>query len=101
MGIKPWMRRLITRSISIIPSIIIAASIGREGLNQALTASQVCLSVILPFVTAPLIWFTCRSHIMTVRTVQGEQSGQDVNMRNNWLTAALAATIWLVLVVMN
>lgn len=99
--LRPWLRRLITRAISIIPSIIIAAAIGREGLNQALTASQVCLSVILPFVTAPLIWFTCRSHIMTVRTVQGEQSGQDVNMRNNWLTAALATVIWLVLVVMN
>jgi len=100
-SLKPWLRRLITRAISIVPSIIIAASIGRDGLNQALTASQVCLSVILPFVTAPLIWFTCRSHIMTVRTVQGEQRGQDVNMRNNWLTAVLAATIWLVLVVMN
>ncbi|KEF54237.1 manganese transporter [Exophiala aquamarina CBS 119918] len=99
--LKPWLRRLITRAISIIPSIIIAAAIGREGLNQALTASQVCLSVILPFVTAPLIWFTCRSHIMTVRTFQGEQSGQNVNMRNNWLTSALAITIWLVLVVMN
>lgn len=99
--LKPWLRRFITRAISIVPSIIIAGAIGREGLNQALTASQVCLSVILPFVTAPLIWFTCRSHIMTVRAVPGEQSEQDVNMRNSWFTATLAALIWLVLVVMN
>lgn len=96
--LKPWMRRLITRSISIVPSIIIAGAIGRDGLNSALTASQVCLSVILPFVTAPLVWFTCRSHIMTVRT---EDGGETVNMRNGWVVTVLATTIWLVLVVMN
>lgn len=96
--VKPWVRRLITRSISIVPSLIIAAAIGREGLNKALTASQVCLSVILPFVTAPLLWFTCRSHIMTVTNLD---NGEAVNMRNGWVVAALAITIWLVLVVMN
>jgi metal iron transporter len=63
---KPWVRRLITRSISITPSIIIAAAVGRDGLSDALEASQVCLSVILPFVSAPLIFFTCRSKIMSV-----------------------------------
>lgn len=63
---KPWMRRLITRSISITPSIIIAGAVGRDGLSTALEASQVALSIILPFVSAPLIWFTCRSSIMSV-----------------------------------
>ncbi|KAJ9605527.1 NRAMP-like transporter smf-3 [Cladophialophora chaetospira] len=96
--LKPWMRRLITRSISIVPSIIIAAAIGREGLNSALTASQVCLSVILPFVTAPLLWFTCRSHIMTVQTDGVEGA---VNMRNGWIVTVFAVAIWLVLVIMN
>ncbi|EXJ76940.1 manganese transporter [Capronia epimyces CBS 606.96] len=94
--LKPWVRRLVTRSISITPSIIIAAAVGKDGLNQALTASQVVLSVILPFVTAPLVWFTCRSNIMSVH------DGQElVNMRNGWFTTALAVIIWLVLVVMN
>jgi len=95
-SIKPWMRRLLTRSISIVPSIIIAGAIGREGLSAALTASQVVLSVILPFVTAPLLWFTCRGQIMTVQT-----DGEAVNMRNGWLVTTLAVVIWLVLVVMN
>jgi metal iron transporter len=99
--IKPWMRRLVTRSISIIPSIIIAAAVGKDGLNQALTASQVCLSVILPFVTAPLVWFTCRSHIMTVPDETSVRGGAAFNMRNGWVVTALAVTIWLVLVVMN
>jgi metal iron transporter len=96
--VKPWLRRLITRSISIVPSIVIAGAIGRDGLNAALTASQVCLSVILPFVTAPLLWFTCRSHIMTVQT---DDAAGGVNMRNGWLVTVLATAIWLVLVVMN
>lgn len=65
---KPWMRRLITRSISITPSIIIAGAVGRDGLSTALEASQVALSIILPFVSAPLLWFTCRSGIMSVCT---------------------------------
>ncbi|KAI1608840.1 natural resistance-associated macrophage protein [Exophiala viscosa] len=99
--IKPWMRRLITRSISITPSIIIAAAVGKEGLNQALTASQVALSVILPFVTVPLVWFTCRSHIMSVPNEGGVRGGELVNMRNGWVVATLAVVIWLVLVVMN
>ena len=105
--IKPWMRRLITRSISIIPSIIIAGAVGRDGLNKALTASQVVLSVILPFVSAPLLWFTCRSHIMSVREddVAARNNGgtgvESVNMRNGWVVTVLALLIWLVLVIMN
>ena len=105
--IKPWLRRLITRSISIVPSIVIAASVGKSGLNQALTASQVVLSVILPFVTAPLLWFTCRSQVMTLRIDEqgrsrgGRETGEVVNMRNGWIVTILAVSIWLVLVVMN
>ncbi|KAK0707499.1 natural resistance-associated macrophage protein-domain-containing protein [Lasiosphaeris hirsuta] len=64
---KPWLRRLITRSISILPSIVIAAAVGREGLDAALNGSQVALSVVLPFVTAPLIYFTSVNKYMTVR----------------------------------
>ena len=55
----PWLRRLITRSISITPSIIIAAAVGQDELAAALNGTQVALSVILPFVSAPLIYFTC------------------------------------------
>ncbi|KAL4788172.1 natural resistance-associated macrophage protein-domain-containing protein [Aspergillus varians] len=65
-SLRPWLRRLITRSISIVPSIVIAGAVGKEGLNKTLTASQVVLSVILPFVSAPLIYFTCRNQYMTV-----------------------------------
>jgi metal iron transporter len=65
--LKPWLRRLVTRSISITPSIIIAGAVGRSGLDAALNGTQVALSVVLPFVTAPLIFFTCMNKYMTVQ----------------------------------
>lgn len=107
--IKPWLRRLITRLISITPSIIIAGAVGREGLGRALEGSQVALSVILPFVSAPLIWFTCRGEYMKVAVrsedavQEGEGTGgeQHVQMRNGWVTAGFALLIWGIIVVMN
>lgn len=65
--LPPWLRRLLTRSISIMPSIVIAGAVGRSGLDAALNATQVALSVVLPFVTAPLLWFTCNNKYMTVQ----------------------------------
>ena len=66
-ALRPWLRRLVTRSISIAPSIVIAAAVGREGLDAALNGSQVALSVALPFVSAPLIYFTSVERYMRVR----------------------------------
>jgi metal iron transporter len=119
----PWLRRLITRSISITPSIIIAGAVGRDGLSAALNGSQVALSVALPFVSAPLIYFTCRNKYMTVHTpvsvdedINGSPSGMDgvleqrstqeeieegVKMRNHWITATFGVLIWLVITIMN
>ncbi|KAF5575823.1 manganese transporter [Fusarium pseudocircinatum] len=112
---RPWLRRLMTRSISITPSIIIAGAVGRSGLNAALNGSQVALSIVLPFVTAPLVYFTSRNKFMTVRSgparlhVEGQPTlmvGQrneedDVKMRNAWYTTAIAVVIWLIIAIMN
>lgn len=101
-AVRPWVRRLMTRSLSITPSIIIAGAVGQEGLSAALDGSQVALSVILPFVSAPLVYFTCRNRYMTMTTTPGDGSdGHTVSMRNHWLTAAIAVVIWLIIVVMN
>lgn len=72
-SISPWLRRLLTRSVSITPSIIIAGAVGAEGLSAALNGSQVALSVVLPFVSAPILYFTARDKFMTVR------SGRDMS----------------------
>ena len=109
---KPWLRRLVTRSISITPSIIIAGAVGQEGLSKALNGSQFALSVILPFVSAPLIWFTCRAQYMKVavrpdHNVSPAEESTNANaddfvqMRNHWVTTAFAVVIWGVIVVMN
>lgn len=105
--IAPWMRRLITRSISITPSIIIAGAVGRDGVSAALQGTQVALSVALPFVSAPLIYFTCRKQYMIV----GGSGPQDedelrpapdrVQMKNHWVVSIFAVLVWLVIVVMN
>lgn len=105
-SIRPWLRRVITRSISIIPSIIIAAAVGKDGLDKTLNASQVVLSVILPFVSAPLIWFTCFNRYMSVPVeqssdVDGETEVAQVSMRNNLFTSIIAVLVWLLIVIMN
>ncbi|PKY02616.1 natural resistance-associated macrophage protein [Aspergillus campestris IBT 28561] len=104
-SMRPWLRRLLTRSISIIPSIIIAGAVGKDGLDKTLNASQVVLSVILPFVTAPLVYFTCRNRYMTVsvdRVSHGaDEPAEGVKMRNGWLVSAVAVVVWVIIVVMN
>lgn len=75
--LKPWLRRLITRTISITPSIIIAGVVGRQGLSSALEGSQVALSVILPFVSAPLIYFTWNAKIMSVSVNRQDDYNHD------------------------
>ncbi len=56
--IKPWVRRLITRSIAIVPAVAIAVLYGGHGLASLLIASQVVLSMQLPFAVLPLITVT-------------------------------------------
>ncbi|MCJ1476591.1 hypothetical protein MMC13_005257 [Lambiella insularis] len=106
--LKPWLRRLMTRSISITPSIIIAGAVGQQGLSATLNATQVALSVILPFVSAPLIYFTCRNKYMTVdpsgigdqdETAYRAEDG--VKMKNHWLLSVIASGVWLTITIMN
>lgn len=65
--VQPFLRRLITRLIGLVPSMVVAIAVGRPGINMLLVASQVALSVVLPFVVFPLIWLTSSKSIMRVR----------------------------------
>ena len=58
LRLKPWMRRLLTRSIAIIPTVIVVWLMGDKGMNQLLLASQVILSMQLSFAVIPLVQFT-------------------------------------------
>ena len=64
--IRPWLRRMITRSIAILPCIVVAGIVGRSGLSTVLNASQVALSILLPFITFPIVLFTGKRQIMKV-----------------------------------
>lgn len=63
---QPFFRRLLTRCISLVPSVIVAVAVGQSGINTLLVASQVVLSVVLPFVAFPLIYLTSRKVVMRV-----------------------------------
>lgn len=65
-SLPPVTRRLITRGLAIIPCLLVVSFAGREGLSKVLNTSQVVLSILLPFVSAPLIYFTCSKSIMRV-----------------------------------
>ncbi len=56
--LKPWLRRLITRLIAIIPALIVAILYGEKGTTDLLVLSQVILSMQLSFAVIPLVMFT-------------------------------------------
>jgi manganese transport protein len=56
--IRPWLRRLITRLIAIIPAVIVSIIGGESGTAQLLILSQVILSLQLSFAVFPLVMFT-------------------------------------------
>lgn len=112
--VSPVIRRLLTRLIAIIPSMIVAVAVGRDGIDALLVASQVILSVVLPFITFPLLYCTSSKTIMRSRKCQDdgrqiaearagdvENSDQWVDYSNSKFTTAVGIAIWLVVVAAN
>ncbi|MBB5709373.1 manganese transport protein [Sphingomonas xinjiangensis] len=58
LRLAPWVRRLVTRALAIIPAAIVAALYGESGTAKLLVLSQVILSLQLPFAVVPLVQFT-------------------------------------------
>jgi manganese transport protein len=58
LRLRPWVRRLITRLVAIMPAVIVAALAGENGIDDLLILSQVILSLQLSFAVVPLVWFT-------------------------------------------
>ena len=91
--LSPWLRRLITRCLAIIPTIIVVAVTGEQGTEKLLILSQVILSLQLSFAVIPLVLFTGSRKKM----------GEFVNGRwlqgLSWFTAVLIAGLnaWLLI----
>ena len=85
LKLPPWLRRMITRSIAIVPTIIVVWFTGERGTEKLLLLSQVILSLQLSFAVVPLVIFTGSRKVM----------GEFVNGRGMqalaWLVAALIA----------
>jgi manganese transport protein len=58
LRLRPWLRRLITRLLAIVPAIIVIAIYGDRGTGPLIILSQVILSLQLPFAVFPLVAFT-------------------------------------------
>ncbi|RME22604.1 MAG: iron/manganese transporter, partial [Candidatus Zixiibacteriota bacterium] len=90
--LRPWVRRLLTRSLALIPAVIVIAIAGNEGTYQMLILSQVVLSLQLPFATIPLIHFTSDKNKM------GKFANSPWIKASAWLVAAIIVALNLKLV---
>ena len=84
----PWLRRLLTRLIAIVPAAFVTLAFGEAATGQLLIASQVILGLQLPFAVVPLVLLTAS------RTKLGDLAAP------RWLTASTAA-IAVLLIVLN
>jgi manganese transport protein len=84
---RPTLRRLLTRSIAIIPAVVVTLYSGDEATSRLLVASQVVLSVTLPFAVVPLVAFTASRKFM----------GALVAPRRTTVVACVIAAIIIVL----
>src|SRR5579862_2117539 len=92
--LKPWLRRLVTRSLAIIPAALVIGIAGEGKATTLLILSQVILSFQLPFAVVPLIQFT------SDRSKMGEFTNGPVTAIFGWFMAAAiivlnAALLWL------
>ncbi|HXW14957.1 MAG TPA: Nramp family divalent metal transporter [Terriglobia bacterium] len=87
LRLVPWLRRLITRLMAIIPAVITVIFFGQEGTAKLLIFSQVILSLQLSFAVVPLVMFTGNRRMM----------GEFVNPRRlkilAWFTAGVIAIL--------
>ena len=80
-----WARRLITRSIAIVPAAVVTIWFGEKGTAKLLILSQVILSLQLPFAIVPLVMFTADRRKM----------GELIAPR--WVTALAALTAAIII----
>ena len=64
LRIRPWVRRLITRGLAVVPAAVVAAVSGESATGKLLILSQVVLSVQLSFAVIPLVMFTGDRRLM-------------------------------------
>ncbi|KAK4209344.1 natural resistance-associated macrophage protein-domain-containing protein [Rhypophila decipiens] len=120
--VSPFLRRLITRLVAIIPALIIAVSVGKEGLSKAMVACNYLLAVALVPITFPVVLYTSFGKYMSVPVVSTREGGEQqqhgvvvggdaagegqttvemVNFRNHHVTSFFGWLFWLLVAVMD
>ncbi|HKJ80687.1 MAG TPA: Nramp family divalent metal transporter [Ignavibacteriaceae bacterium] len=92
LKIRPWLRRLITRLIAIVPTLIVIKISGDRAVDELLIFSQVVLSLQLPFALIPLLHFTASKIKMN------EFASRNVLRIVAWFSAGLIIALNLKLV---
>lgn len=85
--LRPFIRRLITRLIAIVPALAVLVTMGEHGTYQLLILSQVILSLQLPFAVIPLVHFT------SSRTIMGELVSPYWVRVLGWIAAAIVVAL--------
>jgi manganese transport protein len=97
LRMKPWLRRLVTRSLAILPAAFVIGVMGEGRVTSLLILSQVILSLQLPFAVVPLMQFT------SDRSKMGEFTNGRMTAIFGWMMAVViivlnAALLWLTIV---
>ncbi|MEK6755379.1 MAG: Nramp family divalent metal transporter, partial [Bacteroidota bacterium] len=110
LRIQPFLRRLITRLIAIVPAVTVISMKGEQGSYDLLILSQVVLSLQLPFAVIPLIRFTSDKSLMgsfanrwwvkilawvAAAVIIGLNTSLLVNQISEWIQGAGSSAIWL------
>jgi manganese transport protein len=82
-----WKRRLLTRSLALVPALLTVLLLGDRATGQLLILSQVVLSLQLPFAVLPLVWFCSRRKLM------GNLRAPNWLLFLAWITAAAIVVI--------
>jgi manganese transport protein len=85
LRVAPWLRRMITRMIAIVPAVVVTIWYGEKGTGELLILSQVVLSLQLPFAVVPLVLFTA------------SRSKMGTFVAPRWITALAAATAVIII----
>jgi manganese transport protein len=100
--LKPWLRRLITRGIAIVPAVIVTAFYGESGTASLLVLSQVVLSLQLSFAVIPLIVFTNNrakmgefANRLWIKVLAGATATVIVSLNVKYLADFAGLTGWL------
>ncbi|MEA5459627.1 Nramp family divalent metal transporter [Arcicella sp. LKC2W] len=85
--LKPWLRRLITRLVAVIPALVVTVLYGEQGTGELLVLSQVILSLQLSFAVVPLVMFT------SDKLKMGEFVNSNLLKITSWIIAVIIISL--------